>query len=74
MDCGWWCSPLPQSLENQISTALMMDYELLAEKGRNGRKLILDKYSTEVVSNQMIQLYSIRPKKADLIFLNTGRL
>lgn len=34
MDCGWWCSPLPQSLENQISTALMMDYELLAEKGR----------------------------------------
>ena len=57
MDCGWWCSPLPQSLENQISTALMMDYELLAEKGRNGRKLILDKYSTEVVSNQMIQLY-----------------
>lgn len=54
MDCGWWCSPLPQSLENQISTALMMDYELLAEKGRNGRKLILDKYSTEVVSNQMI--------------------
>lgn len=57
MDCGWWCSPLTQSLENQISTALMMDYELLAEKGRNGRKLILDKYSTEVVSNQMIQLY-----------------
>lgn len=27
------------------------------KKGRNGRKLILDKYSTEVVSNQMIQLY-----------------
>lgn len=54
---GWWIdigvNPLVDALENAIS---LSDHERF-EMGRNGRKLIEDKYSIESVANQMISLY-----------------
>lgn len=57
IDCGWWCPPSRNPLERVISAALLMDPSLLRQKGENGRKLIENKYATEVVAGKMIELY-----------------
>jgi glycosyltransferase involved in cell wall biosynthesis len=56
-NCGWWIDigvePLKRALEQAIGTS----DKTLIKMGVNGRKLIEDKYSTESVAQQMLQLY-----------------
>lgn len=56
--CGWWVNDNDvDTFTMQVREALSMDEETLKTMGRRGRRLILDKYSVDVVSRQMEQLY-----------------
>lgn len=69
---GWWIdigvTPLVEALEKAIS---LSDHERNI-MGRNGRKLIKDKYSIESVASQMISLYQWilgQGEKPDFVYL-----
>ena len=56
--CGWWVNNDLESLTTAIQEALLLDKRELDEMGKRGRQLVLDKYSVDVVSRQMEQLYT----------------
>ena len=56
--CGWWVKNDVDSLTAAVREALSLDKEELQAMGERGRKLILDKYSIDVVSHQMERLYA----------------
>ncbi|WP_289004852.1 glycosyltransferase [uncultured Parabacteroides sp.] len=56
--CGWWVDNDVGSLTETVRKALSLDKGVLQEMGRRGRKLVLDKYSVDVVSRQMTELYN----------------
>lgn len=69
---GWWIDigidPLVEALKNAIN---LSDHER-SVMGRNGRKLIEDKYSIESVASQMISLYQWilgQGEKPDFVYL-----
>lgn len=57
IDCGWWCMQDKMAFERMISASLLMDYDVLDQKGQNGRKQVKETYSTEVVVKQMVRVY-----------------
>lgn len=63
--CGWWVDNDLQSLTTAIQDALSLDNDDLEAMGKRGRQLVLDKYSVEVVSRQMEQLYAWVTGKGD---------
>lgn len=56
--CGWWVNNDVETLTGTVQRALSLDEEELRAMGKRGRQLVLDKYSVDVVSLQMKQLYS----------------
>ena len=56
--CGWWVDNDPDTLTCTIEDALSLNEATLQEMGQRGRQLILDRYSVEVVSRQMKELYA----------------
>ncbi|RGP16796.1 glycosyltransferase [Parabacteroides gordonii] len=56
--CGWWVSNEVAALGEAVREALSLDEEELQAMGKRGRQLVLDKYSVDVVSRQMEQLYA----------------
>lgn len=56
--CGWWVNNDLGSLTTAVQEALSLDREVLDKMGKRGRQLVLDKYSVDVVSPQMEQLYA----------------
>lgn len=56
--CGWWVDNDPETLMATIRGVNLLDNMVLNEMGENGRRLILDKYSVDIVSGQMKQLYA----------------
>lgn len=56
--CGWWVDNEVDTLTETVRKALSLDKEYLHEMGKRGRRLVLDKYSVEVVSRQMKELYN----------------
>lgn len=56
--CGWWISNDVETLVGAMREALSLDEEELQAMGKRGRQLVLNKYSVDVVSRQMKQLYA----------------
>ncbi|MCD8270719.1 MAG: glycosyltransferase [Parabacteroides sp.] len=55
--CGWWVNNDINTLTQVVSEALSLDKEELQAMGQRGRQLVLDKYSANVISQQMKCLY-----------------
>ena len=55
--CGWWVNNDVDTLTGAVQKALSLDDEELQAMGKRGRQLVLDKYSVDVVSRQMKELY-----------------
>lgn len=55
--CGRWVNNDIDTLTGQVKDLLSMDENTLYEMGKRGRQLVLDKYSVDVVSRQMEQMY-----------------
>lgn len=63
--CGWWVNNSVDALTGAVREALSLDEEELQAMGKRGRRLILDRYSVDVVSRQMEQLYAWVAGKGD---------
>lgn len=55
--CGWWVDNDVETLTQTMQNALSLSEEERCEMGKRGQQLIKGKYSVEVVSQQMSQLY-----------------
>lgn len=56
--CGWWVNNGFDTLTEAVRKALSLEEKELQAMGKRGRQLILDKYSVDVVSQQMKQMYA----------------
>lgn len=56
--CGWWVDAAVDSLANAIAKAMDTPEEKRIAMGQTGRKLVLEKYSTDAVARQMKALYN----------------
>lgn len=56
--CGRWVNNDVDTLTEAVREVLSLDEEELQAMGKRGRQLVLDKYSVDVVSRQMEQLYA----------------
>lgn len=69
--CGRWVNNDVDTLTGQVKELLLLDENTLHEMGKRGRQLVLDKYSVDVVSIQMKQVYEwllSKTNKPDFIF------
>lgn len=57
-NCGWWINIGVEPLKEVLEQALLTKESKLHQMGVNGRKLIEEKYSMEVVAHQMLKLYT----------------
>jgi glycosyltransferase involved in cell wall biosynthesis len=55
--CGWWVDNDVDTLAATLEAAMDAPEEKRQEMGRNGQKLVMGNYSTEVVAKKMIRLY-----------------
>jgi glycosyltransferase involved in cell wall biosynthesis len=55
--CGWWVNNDVETLTQTIQQAISLSNEERQQMGQRGRKLIVEKYSVEIVATQMIRLY-----------------
>jgi len=55
--CGWWVDNGVKPLKQALKEASALNTEELKKMGKNGKKLIEEKYSTEKVTDKMIELY-----------------
>jgi glycosyltransferase involved in cell wall biosynthesis len=56
-NCGWWIDIGVEPLKQALEVAMQTKETELIRMGKNGRKLIEDKYSMESVAKQMCELY-----------------
>lgn len=56
--CGRWVNNDVDTLTEAVREVLSLDKEELQAMGKRGRQLVLDKYSVDVVSRQMEELYT----------------
>ena len=72
-DCGWWIEIGVEPLINALKVAMSCNKEEIIDKGKNGRKLIEEKYSITSVAKKMVTLYSwilnktVKPNFVDTI-------
>ncbi|MCF8274256.1 MAG: glycosyltransferase [Flavobacteriaceae bacterium] len=64
-NAGWWIDIGVEPLKNALIDAMQAPGEALTLMGKNGRKLIEDKYSMEAVASQMLELYEWVLKKGE---------
>lgn len=55
--CGWWIERDVDSLVAAIRSFLSLSEEELERMGRNGRKLVEEKYSSKRMAEEMLSLY-----------------
>lgn len=55
--CGWWINLSVSNLEKIIALVTQIPANELATMGRNGRKLVVDKYDVKTVTNKIVDLY-----------------
>ena len=71
-NCGWWIEIGVNPLISALEVAMSCSNEDIIEKGKNGRKLIEEKYSIASVAKKMLSLYSWVLEKTDQpSFINT---
>ena len=56
-DCGWHTEIGTLPTVNALKEFLQLDEKALESKGRNGRRLIEEKYSTKAMADEMMKLY-----------------
>lgn len=56
--CGWWTEIGTQPTAEALKQFLQMDVTELEVMGRNGRKLVEKKYSSQKMAEDMVQLYN----------------
>lgn len=56
--CGYWIDRTCEALKSALSELIKKDQTELKEMGMNGRRLIQEKYSSEVAANKLIELYN----------------
>ncbi|MDR2039813.1 MAG: glycosyltransferase [Bacteroidales bacterium] len=70
--CGWWVSNDMNTLAQTIEVAINTPETERVKMGENGRKLVIENYSTEVVAKKMKQLYEwilYGGEKPDFVYL-----
>lgn len=55
--CGWWVNNDTDTLTEAVRKVLELDRDVLHEMGKRGRQLVLEKFTTDAVSRQLIQMY-----------------
>ncbi|MCD8135663.1 MAG: glycosyltransferase [Parabacteroides gordonii] len=55
--CGWWVDNDPETLTTTIREVSLLDKKALDEMGKNGHRLVLERYTVEAVSDQMLLCY-----------------
>ncbi len=55
--CGWWVENDTDTLTENIEIAIDIPESKRLEMGQNGKKLVMENYSVEVVAKKMIKLY-----------------
>jgi glycosyltransferase involved in cell wall biosynthesis len=58
VNAGWWIDIGVEPLKKALVEAIQISEAERLAMGRNGRKLIEEKYSMQSVAKQMVQLYS----------------
>ncbi len=62
---GWWIDIGVEPLAKALNLALHLPEEQRMLMGKNGRKLVAEKYSIDAVADQMIQLYKWTLKEGE---------
>ena len=55
--CGWYTEIGTNPIVNALTDFLQLDEKTLERMGRNGRRLIEEKYSTQAMADEMMELY-----------------
>lgn len=55
--CGWWINNDQESINETILEAYNLGQESLIKMGKQGKQLIKDKYSVDVIGEKMMMLY-----------------
>ena len=63
--CGWWIKTGVGPLKTALEEALTLPQERLDVMGKNGRQLIEDKYSMDIVAKKITKLYLWLLKKGE---------
>lgn len=63
--CGWWVEAEIKSITEAITEALKLSEKARLDMGAKGRDLVLEKFSSEAVSEQMTDLYKWILNKGD---------
>lgn len=56
--CGWWTDIGTEATTKALKEFISMPEQELEKMGKNGRMLVEEKYSTEIISRQFIQMYN----------------
>ena len=56
--CGWWVPCAQDDITNTLKSAINVSESHLETLGKNGRRLVEERYSIEAVANQMKALYN----------------
>lgn len=56
--CGWWIERTVESLADALKEFLMLDETTLERMGRNGRRLVEEKYSSRRMAEDMFRVYA----------------
>ena len=56
--CGWWVENNPESLAKAIEEAFVLNDNAFEKMGENGKLLVKNKYSPEIVVKDAIDMYS----------------
>ena len=56
--CGWWIERDVESLANALKEFLTLDENTLERMGRNGRRLVEEKYSSRRMAEDMFRVYA----------------
>lgn len=55
--CGWWTEVGTEGIVNALKDFLQKSEEELEDMGRNGRRLVEEKYSNKKIAKDMVKLY-----------------
>lgn len=56
--CGWWIDLSTENLEKTLDEVFKLPTDVLENMGKNGKKLVTEKYDIKAVGKKMIALYN----------------
>lgn len=72
-DCGWWIDNDISTIKNTLVIVMKVSEERRQQMGKNGRSLILEMYTKEVIALKMKELYEwliLRNNKPKFVYIN----